>query len=170
MACTNMVYNDATTVTKRACPWQRDVRRSVTLPPEPVARKVGAIVTKSTACSAKTVSSGGTDRSSSAASRPASGRNGGFPGLAERFRVASDPEQCQALGGRRLGRKPSFRALGNNQVPTERSKRGPASPPLFAPIWWSACTTAKSASKTSINFAAGADCGADDFTLAATRL
>jgi hypothetical protein len=43
-------------------------------------------------------------------------------------------------------------SLGNNG---RRSKRGPACPPLFALIWWSACTTAKSASKTSINFAYG---------------
>ena len=90
-----MVYDDAMAVTKR--PSGRDVRRSVTLPPD-VARKVGAIA-KQRRLSDNRVLVELIEQGIETRRR----KEREFFDLAERFRAASDPEQVKHLGDE-LGR------------------------------------------------------------------
>ena len=92
---TNMVYNDAMAVAKRTS--GRDVRRSVTLPPD-VARKVGAIA-KQRRLSDNRILVELIEQGIETRQR----KEREFFDLAERFRAASDPEQVKHLGDE-LGR------------------------------------------------------------------
>jgi len=89
-----MVYNDAMAVTKRD---GRDVRRSVTLPPD-VARKVGTIAKQRRLSDNRVlvelIEQGLESRQQ---------KEREFFDLAERFRSANDPEQVKRLGDE-LGR------------------------------------------------------------------
>jgi predicted transcriptional regulator len=90
-----MVYNDAMGVSKRAR--RRDVRRSVTLPPD-LARKVGRIAKQQRLSDnrmlVELIEQGIETRQR---------KEQEFFDLAERFRAASDPEQVKHLGDE-LGR------------------------------------------------------------------
>jgi predicted transcriptional regulator len=90
-----MVYNDAMAVSKRAS--GRDVRRSVTLPPD-VARKVGAIA-KQRRLSDNRILVELIEQGIETRQR----KEREFFDLAERFRSASEPEQVEHLGDE-LGR------------------------------------------------------------------
>jgi predicted transcriptional regulator len=90
-----MVYNGAMAVTKRTS--GRDVRRSVTLPPD-VARKVGAIA-KQRRLSDNRILVELIEQGIETRQR----KEREFFDLAERFRAASDPEQVKHLGDK-LGR------------------------------------------------------------------
>jgi hypothetical protein len=92
--CTGMVYNDVMAVTKRD---GRDVRRSVTLPPD-VARKVGTIA-KQRRLSDNRVLVELIEQGLETRQR----KEREFFDLAERFRSANDPEQVKRLGDE-LGR------------------------------------------------------------------
>ena len=90
-----MVYDGAMAVTKRTS--GRDVRRSVTLPPD-VARKVGAIA-KQRRLSDNRILVELIEQGIETRRR----KEREFFDLAERFRAASDPEQVKHLGDE-LGR------------------------------------------------------------------
>jgi predicted DNA-binding protein len=93
--CTIVVYDDAMAVTKRRS--RKDVRRSVTLPPE-VARRVDTIA-KQRRLSDNRVLVELIEQGIEVRQQ----KERAFFELAERFRAASDPDQVKSLGDQ-LGR------------------------------------------------------------------